>query len=104
MESVNSVKKDVVCVLVIKVVPSSGRQSIGVDKSGMIKAYLKSQPERGAANNELITLLAHLLKVPSAHVSLLTGATARTKRVRIVHLDELSVRQRLGIEVQHALV
>lgn len=67
----------------VKVVPSSGRNKWQLDASGMLKCYLKSPPEKGLANEELIKLLAKALRVPKDQVSILAGATSRNKRVRI---------------------
>jgi len=38
----------------LKVVPRSGRNKWVLDKSGKLKCYLKSPPEKGLANKELI--------------------------------------------------
>lgn len=89
----------------VKVVPSSGRSAWVVDKSGMLKCYLKSAPEKGLANRELIKNLAHSLKIAQELIMIVGGATARTKRVMIqapITIEE--VMERLGIERQQTLV
>ena len=50
-------------VLDIKVVPSSGKQRIEVDKTGKLKCHLKSPPEKGKANHELIKFLSQKLSL-----------------------------------------
>lgn len=92
-------------VVEIKVVPSSGRQQWIVDKGGALKCYLKSPPERGLANAELITILAKALGIPKNDLTILLGATGRKKTVKInkaLTFNELV--QRLGIEVQQSLL
>jgi uncharacterized protein YggU (UPF0235/DUF167 family) len=70
-------------VLEIKVVPLSGRCAWKLDKNGQLKCYLKSAPERGQANSELIQLIARALGVPQAQVAIISGATHRLKKVKI---------------------
>ena len=48
----------------IKVVPRSGKQKAVLDKTGRLKIYLKSPPEDGKANKELISYMSSMLKVP----------------------------------------
>lgn len=85
----------------VKVVPSAGKNGWILDKAGKLKGYLKSPPERGLANQELIDLLAKALKIPKQKVILVSGATSRIKRIKIEH--ELTIEQlydALGIERQ----
>ncbi len=70
-------------VIDIKVVPSSGRVAWKIDKLGQLKCYLKSPPERGKANKELIKLLAKALGITQNHITIIAGATGRKKRIRI---------------------
>ena len=84
----------------IKVVPRSGK--IGCKLEGeRLKCYLKSPPEKGKANAELIKFLAKTVGIPTAQVSIVSGQTARTKRIRIeapITFDILC--EKLGIERQ----
>jgi len=89
----------------IKVAPSSGRQYCVLDKTGALKCFLKSPPERGLANEELITLLAKAIGVPKQHVSILLGATGRKKVIKINQNVTFSELLRcLGVEVQQSLL
>jgi uncharacterized protein (TIGR00251 family) len=88
-------------IIEVKVVPSAGKNGWILDKAGKLKGYLKSPPERGLANQELIDLLAKALKIPKQKVILVSGATSRIKRIKIEH--ELTIEQlygALGIERQ----
>lgn len=92
-------------ILTIKVAPQSGRQEFAVDKSGKLKCYLKSAPEKGRANTELIKLIASLLGVAQETVLLVSGHTTRNKRVMIQGDWSLpDVLKRLGIEQQLSAV
>lgn len=87
--------------LTIKVVPQSGRQGFSVDKSSQLKCHLKSAPEKNRANIELIKFIASQLGIAHDLVTILTGHTARTKRVRInTPLTESDILKKLGIEQQ----
>lgn len=92
--------------LTIKVIPSSGKQQWRLDKSNVLKCFLKSPPEKGKANAELIKLLANALEIPQAMIEIVGGATARTKRIKIDRaITHAQVLSKLGLEagIQHAL-
>lgn len=70
-------------VIEIKVIPQSKKQVIGVEQHGLIKCYLKSQPEKGKANEELITMLSKQLRIPKQDIKILSGHTSRKKIIKI---------------------
>lgn len=70
-------------ILEITVMPLSGKNDCFIDEHEQIKWYLKSAPEKGKANYELIKSVADMLHVPQQAISILTGATGRKKRVKI---------------------
>lgn len=69
--------------VIIKVVPSSGRSAWTLDKSGTLKCYLKSPAEKGLANKELIKKLAHDLDLTQADIDIIQGLTIRIKTLKI---------------------
>ena len=88
----------------IKVVPSSGRQQCSLDTSGTLKCYLKSPPERGLANEELIGLFSKALRIPKSEITIIAGATGRKKMLRIQRaLTMPEILGALGVEVQQML-
>ena len=89
--------------LELKVVPQSGKQGFARDKSGVIKCFLKSPPEDGKANLELVKLLSKTLKIPQADIQLILGATSRKKTIKINQLDIPIILARLGLETQTTL-
>jgi uncharacterized protein (TIGR00251 family) len=92
-------------IITIKVVPSAGKHQWIVDKTGNLKCYLKSPPERGLANAELIKSLAKALKIPQQDVELIAGDTSRTKKVKIKSaLSFERLLSVLGIEQQTTLL
>jgi uncharacterized protein (TIGR00251 family) len=85
----------------LKVIPSSGRSGFTLDASGKLKVYLKSPPEDGKANKELIQLLAKALGCTQDLITIVSGATSRTKKIKIdVPLTYDDVISRLGFALQ----
>lgn len=66
----------------IKAVPNSGKRLCVLEKGG-IKCFLKSSPERGAANKELIKLVADTLNLVQTDVEIIAGLTSRNKKIKI---------------------
>lgn len=88
----------------IKVVPSSSRQTVTIDKQGHIKIYLNAPPERGLANKELIQLLAKKLRIAQHTITIIAGTTGRKKRIKIdAPLTEQQLFAALEIEKQRTL-
>ncbi|KKP35271.1 MAG: hypothetical protein UR26_C0008G0009 [candidate division TM6 bacterium GW2011_GWF2_32_72] len=83
----------------VKVVPSSGCNKWVMDKSGKLKCYLKSAPERGLANYELISLIAKALKLTKMDVEIVSGQTSRNKKVKVLADIKLSdILEKLGVK------
>lgn|SRR5437868_4996435 len=80
-------RKNMALIVEIKVVPSSGRVEIKLDKNGTLKCWLKSAPEQGKANAELLKFLAKSLHVAQDKLLMMSGQTSRNKRIKI----ELSI-------------
>jgi uncharacterized protein (TIGR00251 family) len=94
-------KKDLMTTMLeLKVIPQAGTQKIAQNAYGVIICRLKSPPEDGKANAELIKFLAKELDIAQAHIKIILGATNRKKTVAIADLDRATVLQRLGIEQQ----
>lgn len=88
----------------VKVFPSSGKHVVVIDKSGGIRCYVKSAPEDGKANKEVIKLLADLCHVPMKHVSIKRGLLDRKKYIAIdVNLTLEEFLERLNSGVQKKL-
>lgn len=86
---------------IVKVVPSAGKQAWQLDKAGILKCYLKSAPEGGKANQELIKFLAKSLALTQNEIEIVAGATSRNKKIKIqTNLSYLQVLNALGIATQ----
>lgn len=88
----------------LKVIPSSGKSMCRLDSSDRLKCHLKSPPEKGKANAELVALIAKALKIPCNHVVVVSGHTSRSKRVKIEgDVSHEQLLRALGIERQMGL-
>lgn len=67
----------------IKVIPGHNKQFCILDKAHNLKCYVKSQPEDGKANKELINYLADCLKIRKEQICLISGYSSRKKRISI---------------------
>jgi uncharacterized protein len=77
------------------VIPRAGRSGFAGLREGALLVRLAAAPVDGAANDELIALLAKTLKIPKRDIAIISGERARTKRVRIAGLDREQVLARL---------
>lgn len=70
-------------IIAVKVMPSREQVKWSLDNNGQLKCYLKSPPERGKANKELMQLIAKTLQISAQHVSIMQGLTTQKKVVRV---------------------
>jgi len=71
------------CTLAVRVHPGARKNAVTGTHAAAVKISLTTPPTDGRANEALIALLAELLHLPRARIALLTGATSRTKLLRI---------------------
>lgn len=71
-------------VLQVRVKPRSRISELVQEPGGLWTARLKSPPVDGKANAELIGLVAAHFRRPKADVTIKSGASGRTKIVRVV--------------------
>ena len=67
----------------VRVIPRSSRSEIVGEHDGAMKVRLSAPPVDGAANEELIKLVAKKLSVQKSAVVIVSGETSKTKRLRI---------------------
>lgn len=77
-------RNDMTTVLMqIKVKPRARVSSLEQTQDGTWLANLKSAPVDGKANSELVALVAERFNCRKAAVTITSGASGRTKRVRV---------------------
>lgn len=83
--------------LEIRVIPRAGRSGFAGLRDGALVVRLAAAPVDGAANDELIDLVAKTLKLPKRDILLVSGERSRTKRIRIAGIDrEQAIAQLAG--------
>jgi uncharacterized protein len=80
----------------VQVRPKSSRSVILGVRDGALDVALTSPPMNGAANAELIKLLARTLGVRRGDVEIATGMSGRSKVIAIHGLSEAVARARLA--------
>ena len=80
-------------VFTIKVVPRASKSEIVGAHDGALKIRLAAPPVEGAANEELIKTLAKYFDVNKSAVEIASGATAKTKQIRIAGANAEKLRQ-----------
>src|SRR5207244_7621273 len=83
-------------VLAVRVTPRAARAGITGVRGHALAVRLTAPPVEGAANRELVAVIARALAVRPAAVAIAAGARGRDKRVRVEGLDPEAVRARLG--------
>jgi uncharacterized protein (TIGR00251 family) len=84
-------------VIDIRVIPRAAKPGVAGTRAGAVLVRLASPPVEGAANGELIEILAGALDVPRRSVTIVGGLTSRSKKVRIAGLSPEEVRSRLHL-------
>jgi uncharacterized protein (TIGR00251 family) len=84
-------------VLTVRVVPRAARAGVAGMRGGALLIRLNAAPVEGAANNELLELVAAALDVPKRAVTIVAGDRSRQKRVHVSGIDAATAARRLGM-------
>ncbi|WP_343714441.1 DUF167 family protein [Inquilinus sp.] len=81
----------------VRLTPRAGRNAVtgraaDADGAPLLKAAVTAVPERGAANEALIALLAKNWRLPKSALTIVGGATDRTKLIEIAGDAALAAR------------
>ena len=77
----------------VRVVPRASRSEIAGVHEGALRVRIAAPPVEGAANSELVRLLAKSLKVPQNAVRIISGTSSKKKIVRIQGVTPAAVSQ-----------
>jgi uncharacterized protein (TIGR00251 family) len=83
-------------IISVRVIPRAASSKVDGRRGDAWLVRLRTPPVDGAANAELITVLAAALDVPKREISIVSGDRSRLKRVRIGGLDAETVAARLA--------
>lgn len=85
-------------ILNIRVIPRAKRSEVAGTRGDAWLVRLQAPPVDGAANEELIALLAKLLGVPRRAVTIVGGERSREKRVHVAGIAAAAARDRLSAQ------
>ena len=87
--------------LVVRLTPRGGRDAVDgwaqdADDRPYLKVRVSSPPVEGAANAALIAFLAKALKIPRSAVRVVSGDTARVKRLELDGVEATDIARAFG--------
>ncbi|MGH9200566.1 MAG: DUF167 domain-containing protein [Vicinamibacterales bacterium] len=82
-------------VISVRVIPRASRSGIDGTRGDALLVRLKAPPVEGAANAELIRVIAGALSIPARSVSIVSGEHARQKRVMVTGINRSQASARL---------
>ena len=77
----------------VSVVARASKSEIAGEHDQAMRIRLAAPPVDGAANRELIRLLAKKLKVPQNAVEIISGATSKHKVIRVLGVSGAALEQ-----------
>jgi uncharacterized protein (TIGR00251 family) len=83
-------------ILSVRVIPRAAKSGLAGTRGDAWLVRLNAPPVEGAANKELIAVIAAALDVPVRSVSIVTGEHSRQKRVRVAGIDADTAAARLA--------
>jgi uncharacterized protein (TIGR00251 family) len=89
-------------VLRVHVQPGGSRTRVAGLHGDALKVTVRARPIEGAANRELVRVLADALAVRPAVVAVVSGLHARAKRIQVDGVDVATALARLGPFVDKA--
>ncbi|HEY8470627.1 MAG TPA: DUF167 domain-containing protein [Longimicrobiales bacterium] len=81
----------------VRAQPRASRSEIAGEHDGALRVRLAAPPVEGAANDELVRLLARVLGVPRSAVRIVAGERGRTKIVEVEGVDAAAALRALGL-------
>jgi uncharacterized protein (TIGR00251 family) len=81
---INFTEKNGNLIFNVRVVPRASKSEIVGDLDGALKIRIASPPIDGAANAELIKVLAKNFNVSKSAVEILSRQTSKTKQIKII--------------------
>ena len=89
-------EKDGAFVFSVRVVPRASKSEIVGEIEGVLKVRIASPPVDGAANAELIKIMAKTFDVSKSEVEIIGGQTSKNKQVQIRNITAAHLREICG--------
>jgi uncharacterized protein (TIGR00251 family) len=86
----------------VHVHPGAGRTAVVGRHGDALKVKVAAPPTEGRANDAVVQLLADTLGVKAAAVSVVSGATSRSKRIRVDGVEADAVEDALERALEQA--
>jgi len=83
--------------VLVKVHTQAGRDRIEGVQAGRLKLSVSAAPEKGKANQAVLTLLSETLGVPRSTLRIVSGEASREKTIVARGASIESVRSKLGV-------
>ena len=80
---INYTEKDGTLIFKVRVVPRASRSEVVGEHDGALRVRIAAPPVDGAANDELVRLLARAFGVPRSAIAITSGHAAKLKIVRV---------------------
>jgi uncharacterized protein (TIGR00251 family) len=77
----------------VRIVPRASRTEIAGEYNGALRIRIAAPPVEGAANRELVRLLAKIFKLPQNAVEIVSGAGSKNKIVHVRGADSAKLEQ-----------
>lgn len=90
-------------VFTAKIVPGSSRTAVCGLFNGMLKVKVSAAPEKGKANECLVGFLAKQLSVKKNAVSIVSGHTAKIKRLQVSGISAAMLLKKLNLNSEYAV-
>ena len=82
-----------ILVLSVRVVPRASKSEVVGEFDRALRVRIAAAPVEGAANDELVQLLARTFKVSRSSVEIVRGSNSRSKHVRVDGPDQAVLKQ-----------
>lgn len=79
----------------VRVTPRAGRDALAGWREDVLLVRLAAPPVEDRANAALVRFLAGLLDVPAHHIDILSGESAREKRLSVAGRDDATLHGQL---------
>jgi uncharacterized protein (TIGR00251 family) len=86
-------EKDRGLTFAVRIVPRASRSEIAGEYNGALRIRIAAPPVAGAANRELIRLLARSFKLPQNAIEIISGTASKSKIVHIAGGDSARLEQ-----------
>ena len=79
--------------MAVRVMPRASHSEVGGEYNGALRVRITAPPVDGAANRELIRLLAKTFNLPQNAIEIIAGNNSKNKTVRIDGADVIRLEQ-----------